>query len=142
MPRGGYRERAGRKSSWASGCSFSETILIRVPKMLKNELLEIAHRVDAGETIDLVDNSIQEENSNLKLKVRQLEDDLAEAQSSGESFGRQLELPISHEPYQKDYLYALRDDVLSRYLSCGKQSKAYKEAQKAFTYFIKDILSH
>lgn len=54
MPRGGHRERAGRKSTWKSGCSFGETKLIRVPQRIAGELLVIAHKLDAGESLDLV----------------------------------------------------------------------------------------
>ena len=48
MPRGGVRNGAGRKTQWASGCTFSETTVIRVPKRLKSKILEVAHRLDAG----------------------------------------------------------------------------------------------
>jgi hypothetical protein len=54
MPRGGHREKAGRPSTWKSGCKFSETKLIRVPAAIADQLLEIAHRLDSGETLDLV----------------------------------------------------------------------------------------
>ena len=53
MSRGGRREGAGRKSRWESGCSFSETTVIRVPKVLRNKLLEVAHKLDAEEKIFL-----------------------------------------------------------------------------------------
>jgi hypothetical protein len=54
MSRGGHREKAGRPSTWKSGCKFSETKLIRVPAAIADQLLEIAHKLDAGETLDLV----------------------------------------------------------------------------------------
>jgi hypothetical protein len=54
MSRGGHREKAGRPSTWKSGCKFSETKLIRVPTAIADHLLEIAHRLDSGETLDLV----------------------------------------------------------------------------------------
>lgn len=53
MPRGGRREKAGRKSTWTSGCRFEDTKLIRVPAAIASELLEIAHKLDSGEAIDL-----------------------------------------------------------------------------------------
>jgi hypothetical protein len=52
MVRGGRREKAGRKSTWVSGCKFEDTKLIRVPATIANELLEIAHKLDSGEAID------------------------------------------------------------------------------------------
>jgi hypothetical protein len=52
MPRGGRREKAGRKSSWVSGCKFEDTKLIRVPVTIADRLLEIAHKLDGGEVID------------------------------------------------------------------------------------------
>jgi hypothetical protein len=54
MPRGGHREKAGRPSTWKSGCKFSETKLIRVPSVIADQVLEYAHKLDAGETLDLV----------------------------------------------------------------------------------------
>lgn len=47
--KGGAREGAGRKSTWASGVTFEETTLIRCPKKLKKAGLEILHLLDAGE---------------------------------------------------------------------------------------------
>lgn len=50
MTRGGHREKAGRKSTWKSGCRYEETKLIRVPIQLAEKLLEIAHKLDSGES--------------------------------------------------------------------------------------------
>jgi hypothetical protein len=52
MAHGGKRIGAGRKSTWQSGCPFTETKLIRVPIVIAEQILDIAHRLDAGETID------------------------------------------------------------------------------------------
>jgi hypothetical protein len=57
MSRGGKREGAGRKTTWASGRSIEDTTVIRVPKEFASKLLEIAHKLDAGESIDFVTNS-------------------------------------------------------------------------------------
>jgi len=57
MPRGGKREGAGRKTTWASGRGIEDTTVIRVPKEFASKLLEIAHKLDAGENIDFVTNS-------------------------------------------------------------------------------------
>jgi hypothetical protein len=57
MAHGGKRERSGCKSTWQSGCKSTETKLIRVPILIAEQVLEIAHRLDAGETIDFVTNS-------------------------------------------------------------------------------------
>lgn len=51
--RGGKREKAGRKSTWKSGCKFEETKLIRVPNSIADKVLAIAHKIDAGEVLDL-----------------------------------------------------------------------------------------
>jgi DNA-directed RNA polymerase subunit RPC12/RpoP len=51
MPRGGSREKAGRKSTWKSGCKFEDTKSIRVPAHIADQVLEIAHKLDAGESI-------------------------------------------------------------------------------------------
>jgi hypothetical protein len=60
MARGGYREKAGRKSTWVSGCKFEQTKLIRVPIAISDRVLEIAHKLDNGESIDLVTESNNE----------------------------------------------------------------------------------
>lgn len=57
MTRGGYRSGAGRKSSWKSGCSFEETKLIRVPSVLADQLLALAHWLDNGGTVEKVTKS-------------------------------------------------------------------------------------
>jgi hypothetical protein len=60
MARGGQRDGAGRKSTWSSGCKFEQTKLIRVPSSISDKILEIAHKLDSGETIDLETKSINE----------------------------------------------------------------------------------
>lgn len=100
MPRGGKREGAGRKTQWVSGCTFSETTVIRIPRVLRNKLLEIAHRLDAGEEIDLATKSIIKENQYLKEELDILQ--------SGSNNSQQLELlpNINDLPQKaKDLLY-------------------------------------
>jgi len=46
--RGGYRDNAGRKSGWKN----SDTCTIRIPKTFASQLIEIARRLDNGETLD------------------------------------------------------------------------------------------
>lgn len=46
MPRGGARENSGRKPKWNLG----ETKAIRVPVAIADTILEIARRLDEGET--------------------------------------------------------------------------------------------
>lgn len=46
--RGGYRENAGRKSSW----QHAETQTIRVPKVFASQLIQMARRLDNGEEIE------------------------------------------------------------------------------------------
>lgn len=47
MPRGGYRENAGGKSTWKCG----KTTTIRVPVALAEQLKEIARKLDDGESL-------------------------------------------------------------------------------------------
>ena len=49
MPRGGKRKGAGRKSTWNN----RETCLIRVPKKFHAQLMGIAHRLDAGASLEV-----------------------------------------------------------------------------------------
>jgi len=148
--RGGVRQKAGRKSSWASGCRQEETKLIRVPEKLIKQLNEIAHRLDAGEVIDLDTKSIREENEHLKREVGLLKQQLT--QSSEETkrlkteknpYPSQLELfAISPAPTlpTKEVLVKIRDRCLKR-LSAGKQSKQYAHVREIFNEFIEIVLS-
>jgi hypothetical protein len=47
--RGGYRDNAGRKSSWR----HSATQTIRVPKVFAQQLVKLAHQLDNGEAVDI-----------------------------------------------------------------------------------------
>jgi len=78
MARGGQRDGAGRKSTWTSGCKFEQTKLIRVPSNISDKVLEIAHKLDSGENIDLETKLLKEENQRLKnelesFRIKQLE---------------------------------------------------------------------
>jgi hypothetical protein len=53
--RGGYRDNAGRKSSWR----HSATQTIRVPKVFAQQLVKLAHQLDNGEAIDIDTKSKQ-----------------------------------------------------------------------------------
>lgn len=73
MPRGGARKGAGKKSTWKSGCKFSETKLIRVPERLADQLLEIAHKLDEGLDIEIVTKSIKANNEKVTVsEIQQL----------------------------------------------------------------------
>jgi hypothetical protein len=54
--RGGRRENAGRKSIWKN----KDTITIRVPRVILFQVIEVAHRIDSGENIELNTKSIAE----------------------------------------------------------------------------------
>lgn len=127
MPRGGRRKGAGRKTQWESGCSFSETVVIRIPKVLKNELLEIAHRLDAGEEIDLVSKSIRERNDYLEGKVIELE----KKSQDFEEQPLQLEMNLP----SNDFWHGFKASILKA-LSMGSQSKTYKRVEQALNHEI------
>jgi hypothetical protein len=46
MPRGGARENSGRKPKWNLG----ETKAVRIPLAIADTILEVAKRIDEGET--------------------------------------------------------------------------------------------
>lgn len=117
MSRGGVRQGAGRKSTWASGCNREDTIPIRVPKYIKDKIWDYAHKLDSGEDLECVVNSLRQENEQLKAQLTK-----QRSQSSKETS-------------QKD-LIDLRDQAL-KLLKVGTQSKTYKLAKDAFDYFIK-----
>jgi hypothetical protein len=165
MPRGGRRENAGKKSSWGSGRSFAETKVIRVPTEFADQLLGMAHKLDAGEQIDLVTNSgeftqeevidldtksIQEENEKLKQEMDllrqqlfQFVDEVKQLKAEKEFCSKHLELesvnPASALP-TKEVLVKIRDRYLKR-LSAGKQSKQYAQVREIFNDFIDTLLT-
>ena len=49
FPRQISRENAGRKSNWKN----KDTITIRVPRAIIFQVIDVAHRIDSGETIEL-----------------------------------------------------------------------------------------
>lgn len=61
MPRGGQRKGAGRRSTWASGCKFADTKIVRVPAYIADDVLEFAHKLDASRYNEIVTNSKDEE---------------------------------------------------------------------------------
>ena len=118
MPRGGVRKGAGRKSTWSSGCTREDTVPIRVPKYLKDKIIVYAHKLDDGEDLECVTESLKNENQKLKL-------DLAKLQNS------------SNNHSSCDFI-ELRDKAL-KLLKMGTQSKTYKKCQQAFDYFIDNM---
>lgn len=79
MVRGGYRKKAGRKSTWKSGCRFEQTKLIRVPRLIADQMLEIAHWLDNGGTIEKVTKSNQ-------LKLELLPDTVLETETNSKGY--------------------------------------------------------
>jgi len=89
MPRGGIRPRRidGStdhllKPKWKSG----QTRTIRVPKVLAEQLLEIAHRLDSGELLDLTQDKVTDSDSQSleltqdnKTEEKQIKAELAKA---------------------------------------------------------------
>ncbi len=81
MVRGGQRQGAGRKSTWESKTKFEDTVVIRVPGKIKDKILEIAHKLDSGDVIDLDSNS----------KIQELESKVASLELENKSLMEQLE---------------------------------------------------
>lgn len=76
--RGGYRENAGRKSSW----NHRDTCTIRIPKPFAEQLVELARRLDNGEIIDTETESNLEHDSvteSTELGVAPLDSPTAQA---------------------------------------------------------------
>ena len=68
--RGGRRENAGRKSNWKN----KDTITIRVPKAIVFQVIEVAHRIDSGEDIELKTESVAERcDFDMKSKISNTE---------------------------------------------------------------------
>jgi predicted nucleic acid-binding Zn-ribbon protein len=124
MPRGGRRENAGKKSRWESGRSFAETKVIRVPIEFADQLLNMAHKLDAGELIEIETNSNEstEGVENLREQVERLQERVS-----------QLESRLSDSSLKEK-----RDRALSA-LKVGTSAPQYKGATKALNAFIKSL---
>lgn len=106
MPRGGYRENAGKKTTWQSGCKFEDTKPIRVPKVIANRVKQVAHQIDAGsDPITEIDNlkdsnqqllnenqalrdqlrELEQQNNNLSFQIEQLDQELSKIKSENQS---------------------------------------------------------
>lgn len=70
---GGIRTGSGRKNSWASGTRKEDCKLIRVPEYIAEEILTIAHYIDAGEVVKYGQLEKVAESNNTQLeRVTQL----------------------------------------------------------------------
>jgi hypothetical protein len=108
MPRGGHREKAGRPSTWKSGCKFSETKLIRVPAAISDQVLEFAHKLDSGESLDL-------ETKQLSLPISQSLVVDSNTCLSGVELGRRLNVSsAAFNPYVKKGYEALAEYTRSK----------------------------
>ena len=124
MPRGGKREGAGRKTTWASGRGIEDTTVIRVPKEFASKLLEIAHKLDAGASIDFVTNSNYDTvtQSNITTLPTQVVDSAAStesvalqeevvAESVTESKQVEIELVTESKPVQKELVTESKNEI-------------------------------
>lgn len=68
--RGGYRDNAGRKSSW----KHSDTCTIRIPKSFAKLLVEIARQLDNGEKIDIDTKSIRPDSDSVTESILNLDE--------------------------------------------------------------------
>jgi hypothetical protein len=131
MPRGGKREKAGRPSTWHSGCTRNDTTPIRVPKVIAAKVNDYAHRLDAGEDLDCVVKSLEQKINALQSEL----DDLKNASGLNKSID---------QPYLPDrkVLYKIRDEVLRTGIGRhNKHSLVVKDASKKFNEFIKILYS-
>ena len=96
--------------------------------------MEIAHRLDAGEEVDLVSKSVKQRNEYLEGKIFELEKELNQLKQQP----LQLEL-ISSEldivTKTKKQMSKVRDDVLKS-LPISKGSPIYKDTKKTYDKFI------
>ena len=69
--RGGRRENAGRKSNWKN----KDTVTIRVPKAIVFQVIEVAHRIDSGENIEL-DTKTKTEESDFVIQSKRQENEI------------------------------------------------------------------
>ena len=102
MARGGFREKAGRKTSWASGCKFEDTKIIRVPISIASKLLDIAHKLDGGCSLDL-DTKFKEQLERLKSENILLKTKIIELESKIRDIDNEKQLSILDITQNKSY---------------------------------------
>lgn len=124
MPRGGRRENAGKKSTWESGRTFAETKVIRVPIEFAEQLLELAHKMDAGELTEMVtkSNDDTKEAENLREQIERLQERV-----------KQLEERLSESSLKEKSSRALA------VLKLGSAAAQYKATAKVLNVFIKSL---
>lgn len=135
MPRGGYHpnaERWGRKSAWIND---SVTKTIRVPEVLADRILDLAHKLDRGEIIDYDTESKQALEDEI-LKIRAQLKAVSNERDELIRLNRALEL--EKQPQQLPDLEAARDLILAG-LKLGKQAPEYKRTKAALDRFIGDL---
>lgn len=106
MARGGKREKAGRKSTWASGCKFEDTKLIRVPAAIADHVLAIAHQIDAGQRLINADSKVPESNEDKTFITEQL--------SFLESQDKLVKVPLAIEARVTKYIENLKYSLESK----------------------------
>jgi hypothetical protein len=66
--RGGYREKAGRKSDW----KHPATKTIRVPPEIADQVIEIAKQIDNGSQVSFIDSATKSNKVDLGAIVQEL----------------------------------------------------------------------
>jgi FtsZ-binding cell division protein ZapB len=145
MPRGGYHpnaERWGRKSAWLNA---SVTKTIRVPEALAEQVLNIAHRLDAGDIIDCETKAsdgvtgLKAELEQLRFERDQLHREVNELHAKIGDLDLELTNLKEQQLYGQPDLEAIRDHALTK-LKVGKQAPEYKRAKKYMDLLLAELL--
>ena len=119
--RGGYRDNAGRKSSW----KHSDTCTIRIPKSFAKLLVEIARHLDNGGKIDIDTKSIyrvfDSVTESKRPEVKTLSDLSFELEPSGEFDYDTESNSLSKDSVTK--LHQLTEEPLSEFAHHSAQAK-------------------
>ena len=130
MARGGYREKAGRKTSWASGCKFEDTKIIRVPISIANKLLDIAHKLDEGGSLDL-DTKSKEQIEILKSENILLRTKMVELESKIRNIDNEKQLSILDITQNKSFtINAKKAKLITAHPSSSYKIEGAKTAEK------------
>lgn len=130
MPRGGYHpnaERWGRKSAWLND---SDTKTIRVPKALAEQVLDLAHKLDAEEFINY-ETKAKEEATQLKIELEQMRqerDRLAQELATCRASQPQLDLE------------AIRNRVVKHW-KIQRRAESKERIEEALSRFIAELRS-
>ncbi len=129
--RGGRRENAGRKSNWKN----KDTITIRVPRAIVFQVIEVAHRIDSGEKIEL-DTKTKTEDSDFVIQSKRQDNE-----SITKSNTRENEIITQSNQESQELKYDFITNSILSYSQAIEIAKKILKSKKSARISIAEIIS-